>query len=136
AIRFVAETLGKHFSQILHRHCAQQLRMDSRHTVRAMGAGNSKVGHANFALGTLLDQTDALNPSLVSGKSASDLINQTTIDFVDDLQVTRQHSFKPDHGPFLKSFGQERVISVRQSPVSNVPSLIPSETPLIEQNPH
>src|SRR4029453_9399236 len=110
--------------------------MDGRDTVSAMRADDSKVGHPNFALGAFFYKAYTLNTSLIFGKTSSDLINQATIDFVDDLQVTRQHPFKPDDRPFLKSFGQERVISVGQSPLGKIPSLIPSETRFIEQNPH
>src|SRR4029453_1648867 len=110
--------------------------MDGRDTVSAMRADDSKVGHPNFALGAFFYKAYTLNTSLIFGKTSSDLINQATVDFVDDLQVTRQHAFKPDYRPFLKSFGQERVISGGESPFGKIPSLIPSETRFIEQNPH
>src|SRR4030095_5041494 len=110
--------------------------MDRRDAVSAMRANDGKVGHPNFPFRALFHETYSLNPSLISGKASSDLINQAMIDFVDDLQVTRQHPFKPDDRPFLKSFWQERVISVSQSPLGKVPSLIPSELRFIEQNPH
>src|SRR4029453_3771918 len=110
--------------------------MDGSDTVSAMRTDDSKVGHPNFAFWTLFHKTYSLNPFFISGKASSDLINQATVDFVDDLQVTRQHPFKPDDRPFLKSFGQEGVIRVGQSPLGKVPSLVPSETRFIEQNPH
>ena len=46
-------------------------------------------------LGTFLDKAYALNPSFISGKAFSDLIDQPAVDFVDDLQMTRQHLLKP-----------------------------------------
>src|SRR5262249_13593672 len=110
--------------------------MDRRDTVSAMRADDSKVGHPDLALWALFHETYSLNAVLISGKASSYLINQATIDFIDYFEVTGQHPFKPDDRPFLKSFGQERVISVGQSPSSKVPSLIPSEMHLIEQNPH
>src|SRR5262249_33732596 len=110
--------------------------MDRPDTVSAMGANDRKVGHANFALRTFFYKTYALKTSLVSGKASSNLINQATIDFVDYLQLTGQHPLKPDNRPFLKRLWQERVISIGQGPLSKVPSLIPTEMHLIEQNPH
>ncbi len=59
--------------------------MDSRDTVRAMGADDGKVGHSNLALGTFFYNAYALNTSFVFGKASSDLVNQAAIDFVDDI---------------------------------------------------
>ncbi len=110
--------------------------MNRRDTVGAMRADDSKVSHPNLALGTLFHETYALNPSLISGKALSDLINQATIDFVDDLQMTRQHALKPGERPLLESFGQQCVIGVGQSPLCKVPGLVPTEMCFIEENPH
>src|SRR4029077_19746067 len=99
-VGFVAETVGIQFGQVLDSHRAQQLGMDSRDTVSAMRANDGKVGHPNFAFWTLFHEACALNTSLIFGKASSDLINQAAIDFVDDLQMTREHSLKPDDWPF------------------------------------
>src|SRR5262249_17751345 len=106
AVGFVVETLGKQFGQVLDRNRAKQLRMNCRDTVGAMRTNDSKVGHSNLALSTLFHETYALNPSLISGETLSNFITQAAINFVDDLQVTWEHSLKPDERPLLKSFGQ------------------------------
>src|SRR5215469_8348828 len=110
--------------------------MNRRDTVGAVGTDDSKVRHPDLALRTLFHKTYLLNTALVPGKASSDVINQATIDFVDYLQVTGKHPLKPDDRPFLKRLGQQRVISIGQGPLSKVPSLIPTEVHLIEQNPH
>src|SRR6478752_8443465 len=110
--------------------------MNRSDTIGAMRANDGKVCHPNLAFGSLLDQTDPLHPSLVSRKTFSDFINQAAIDFVDDLQMTRQHDLKPTERPFFKSLREQRMIRVGQSPLGKIPSLVPAEMRFIEQNPH
>src|SRR5215475_6001539 len=110
--------------------------MDRRDTVSAMRADYSKVGHPDLTLGTLFYKAYAPKTSLILWKASSDLINQATIDLVDYLQMTGQHPLKPTDRPFLKCLWQQRVISIGQGPLSKIPSLIPTEMHLIEQNPH
>src|SRR5262249_1645907 len=100
--------------------------MDSCYTIRAMRAHDGKIGHANFALGTLFYKAYALNPSFILGKASSDLVNEAVIDFVNNLQMTRQHPLKPDERPFLESVRQESVISIGQSPLGKIPSFVPN----------
>src|SRR4029450_7330937 len=100
-IRLVAETLRKHFSQVLNCHCAQQLSVDSRDTVRAMRAHDGKVGHSNFAFGTLFYKAYALTTSLILGKASSDVINKAAIYFVNNLHMRRQDPRKANDWPFL-----------------------------------
>ena len=75
-------------------------------TVRAVRADDRQIGHANFALGALLDEAYALDAAFISGKTRSDLIEQAAIDLEDHLEVTRQHDLEPCERPFLESFGQ------------------------------
>ena len=55
--------------------------------------------------------------SLVAGEAGPNLIEQTPVNLKDDLQVTRQHHFKPRDRPFLERFGQQGVVRVRQRPL-------------------
>ena len=136
AVGLVAEAFGKHFSEIFDRRCAQQPRVNRRDTVGAVRADDRQVGHANLALGAFLDEAHALDASLVAGKTMPNLIEQTAIDLEDDLQMTRQHDLEPCERPFFESFGQQRVIGVRQSLLRKVPGFVPSEVRFVEQNPH
>ena len=95
AVGLVAETLGKHFGQVLDRHRAQQLGMNRGDAVGAVRADDRQVGHPNLALGAFLDEAYALDASLIAGKACSDLIKQAAIDLEDDLQMTRQHHLEP-----------------------------------------
>ena len=70
--------------------------MNRGDTVGAMRADDSQVGHANCLRSAPSSiEAHALNPSLVAGKTGSDLIKQAAIDLEDDLQMTRQHHLEP-----------------------------------------
>src|SRR5271166_3016440 len=114
----------------------QQGRMNGGDAVGTVRAGDRHVRHAHFALGTFLDQAHALNASLVPGKASPDGPEKAAIDLVDDLQVTRQHALEPGERPFLQCLGQQRVIGIGQSPLREVPRLVPAEMHVVEQNPH
>src|SRR5215813_1367789 len=110
--------------------------MNRRDTIGAMRANDREVGHPDLALCTLFHEAYALNPSLISGEPFSNFINQAAINFVDDLEMTREHSLKPDERPLLQSFGEPRMICIGQGPLGEVPSLVPTEMCFVEQNPH
>src|SRR5215813_1324499 len=110
--------------------------MNRGHTVRAVRADDSQVGHANLALRLLLDQADAPDTILVVGKAGSNIIQQAAIDLKDELQMTRQQELEPCDRPFFQSFGQQGMVRVRQSTLRQVPSLVPTEMCFVEQNPH
>ena len=79
--------------------------------------------------------TRATRPSS-PGKRVANVVEQAAIDLKDDLEVTRYQHLKPLDRPFLESFGQQRMVGVRQRSSRQVPGFIPSQLRLVEQNPH
>ena len=96
---------------------------------------------ARFAMRTclrraFLDQAHARDAALVAGEADPDGIEQAAVDLVDDLQVARQQHLEPRDRPFLQGFGQQGVVRVGQSPLREVPGLVPAEVRLVQQNAH
>src|SRR5215469_11338511 len=110
--------------------------MDSGYTVGAVRADNSEISHSNLARRPFLYQADAFNTTFVSREMDKHLVEKSTVDFVDDLELTRQKKFKPGDRPFLESLGQKGVIGVRQRFPGEIPSLAPSQVCIVEQNAH
>src|SRR6516165_6645655 len=110
--------------------------MNLGYTVGAVRAYDSEVGHTNVLGRVFLDQAHPADTIFIARKTSSDFIEQTPIDFEDDLQMTRQQSLEPGHGPFLQGLGQQRVIRVCKSLLSEVPRLIPSKLRIVEQYAH
>src|SRR5215475_13071243 len=101
--------------------------MDSRNSIRAMGAHDSKIGHADSALWVFLDQADSLGTSLISGEAQSNFVEQSSIDFVNNLQLPRQEHFEPRNRPLFECLGEQGMVGIGQSLSRQVPGLIPSE---------
>ena len=93
---------------------AQQLGVDGRHAVGAVRADDGQVGHADLALGALLDQAHARDAAVVAGEAGADVVEQAAVDLVDDLEVARQQHLEPGERPFLQRLGQQRVVGVGQ----------------------
>src|SRR5262245_6048896 len=83
-----------------------------------------------------LNQAHTLDSSLVTQVAAPNLIEQASIDLENDLQVAWQKSLKPLYRPFLQRFGQQGVVRIPESPLCEVPSLVPFQMCVVEQNPH
>lgn len=58
------------------------------------------------------------------------------IDLKDDLEVTREDSFKHADGPALQSFWEEGMVSVGKSPEANIPGLVPTQVFKVHENSH
>ena len=136
AVGLVAEALGEHLGQVLHRGRAQQRGVDRGHAVRAVRADDGEVGHADVLGRAFLDQAHARDAALVAGEAAPDVVEQAAVDLEDDLEVARQQHLEPRERPFLERLGQQRVVRVRERPLGEVPGLVPSEVRLVEQDPH
>src|SRR6202022_4577230 len=103
---------------------------------RAVRADDRQVHHSNLVLRTLLDQAEAADALLVARIAAPGIVEKAAIDFENDLQMSRQHLLKVVERPSFESLGQQRVVGVGQSPLRQIPGLVPSETRVIEQDPH
>ena len=108
--------------------------MNHRHAVRAMGADDGQIRHADFPATDLLNQTDAFHAALVAGKFCPHFIDQAPVDFVNEFQMARQQFFKPGDGPFFKGLGQQRMVRISQCPPGDVPGIIPAELGVIQED--
>ncbi len=106
--------------------------MDSGHAVGAVRANDRKIRHADFSLVALFNQAHALNAPFVTRESNTDIVEQPTVNLVDDLQLTGKKYLKPGHGPFLESLRQQRVICVGKGRLRQPPSLLPSQVRIIQ----
>src|SRR5262245_11875376 len=83
-----------------------------------------------------LDKAHGLNSAIVARKASPHVVEQPSIDFIDDLKLSRQKHLEPRYGPLLQRFGQQGVVGVRQHALRNVPSAVPVQSSLIEKNSH
>ena len=116
--------------------CAQQPGMDRRNAIGAVRAHDRQVCHADLVLRPFLDQAHSLDAGFVAGKAATHIVEETTVDLVDDLKLSRQHPLEVAQRPFLQRLGQQRVVRVGQGPPREVPRLLPPEMRLVEQDAH
>src|SRR5262249_19882903 len=118
--------------QLFNRDGPQQSGVNGGDTVRAMRAYDGQVGHANFALVAFLNEAGVGDASRVPWEPCADNLEQTLIDFIDDLEVPRQKSFEPTDRPFLECFGEERMVGVSQCFFGQMPGLVPTEVGFVK----
>ena len=136
AVGLVVEPLRKHVGQVFDRHRAQQPGVNRRHSIGAVRADDGQIGHPDFALGAFLDEAHAPHALLVARKPHSDRIEEAAIDLEDDLRAAWRQYLEPGERPFFERFGQQCVIGVGQSPLCDVPGLVPPQMSVVEQDPH
>ena len=73
---------------------AQQLGVDGRHAVGAVGADDGEVGHAHLLDRAFLDQAHPRRRGPRRRESAPHIVEKPAVDLVDDLQVPGQDSSK------------------------------------------
>ena len=113
-----------------------QLGMDLRHAVDMVAADNREVGHAYAPAMGFVDDGHALKPFGVAGEAVHDVLQEAVIDFIDDLQMTRQHGLEQAHRPGFQRFRHQGVIGVGEGAGGNVPGLIPVQTVDVHQQAH
>lgn len=104
---------------------AQKLRMNRRYAVGAMGADDRKMCHADFALWRVIDQAHAAQPRIVTRIEAANIIEKSTIDLVDDLQMPGDEQLEQLNWPALQGLGKQCVVGVSQRAQRQVPGLSP-----------
>ena len=92
--------------------------------------------HSDSLLGALLDQADAPHAILVAGVAGTDVVQESAVHLVDDLEMPGQNDFEETDRPGLQRFGQKCVVGIGQRPDSQVPGFVPSQSSLIEQDVH
>src|SRR5580658_9985952 len=92
--------------------------------------------HPNLSHATFLNQAHALNASEIVREALADLFQQPAIHLVDDLEVTRQQGFEPDHRPAFQGFRQQSVIRVGKGTLRDIPGKLPRQASFVQQDAH
>src|SRR5262249_9521067 len=103
---------------------------------RTVRSNDSEVGHTNLALAALFDKAHTRDAPLVAREPEANFVQKPPVDFIDDLQMPWDQYFEPRDGPFLKRFGQQRVIGVSECLLCQVPGLVPPQMSIIKQYSH
>ena len=91
AVGLVVEPIGEELGQVGHDGRPQQPGVDLGHAVGAVRADDRQVGHADALLRPLRDQADPRQTAVVAGITGADVVQETAIDLVDDLELPGQH---------------------------------------------
>src|SRR4051794_5072785 len=104
--------------------------------VRAVRAYDGQIGHPNLSGRTLLHKAHTLDAAFISGKLVPDIVQESAIDFIDDLKLPGQRDLEPRQWPLLKCLREQRVVCISQSLARDVPRVIPSQTGFVEKDSH
>ena len=74
--------------------------------------------------------------AVVCGVARADLVQETTVDLVDDLEVPRQQAPKSSTVHFSERLGQQRVVGVGERCARDLPRLVPVEPVDVDQQAH
>ena len=99
--------------------------MQGRDTIDRVAADACKMRHAHMALAGFVDEGHALDALFIAEKANAHLLEEMRVDFINDLQDSRQHAAEYLDGPALQCLRQQRVIGVGKSPARHVPCLPP-----------
>ena len=88
AISLIVESLRKNLGQVLYRRRTQQLGVNGGDAVSTVRADNRQIGHSDFSSIAFFDEAHPLNAPAVTRETAADIIEQSPIDLVDDLEMT------------------------------------------------
>src|SRR5207253_55814 len=71
-----------------------------------------------------------------AGVAGLNVVQEATVDLVDNLQVPRQHQLEQLHRPLLQGFGQQRVVGIGKRLYCEVPGFVPTKVSLVQKNAH
>src|SRR5215467_9581051 len=110
--------------------------MNSGNAVGTVRADDRKVCHTNLPYRPLFNKADALDAAFVTWESYSYFIEQPTINLVNDFELPWEKTLKPPCRPLLQGLGQQGMIGISQSFPGQLPSLVPSEVRVVDQDSH
>src|SRR6266436_794112 len=95
---------------------------------------------ARFAMRTclaaLFDQAHALNTSSIAREPCAHVIQKSSVNLEDDLQVPRQQQREPCKRPLFERLGEQGVVGVSERTLSETPRLVPTEVRFVEEDAH
>ena len=75
-------------------------------------ADDAEVRHPDVALAVLVDERHPLELLDVARIERADLLEEASVDLVDDLEMAREKTFHHRDGPLLKRLLKDRVVRV------------------------
>ena len=128
---------GNSRGEVGHGLRAEQLGVDGRDAVGAVGADDGQVRHPHLAAPAPSSiRLTRASLRLVAGVLRPHVVQEPAVDLVDDLQVPREQGLEQLDRPLLQGLGQQRVVGVGERADGQVPRLVPAELRLVEQDAH
>ena len=110
--------------------------MESCHAVHSKRTHDGEICHADHLAAAFFDKAHAGETSVVARPLHGNHAEETCVDFVNDLEVTRQELFEQADRPLFKSFRHERVVRISERVCHDVPSFVPFEVFDVEEDAH
>src|SRR3569833_3641559 len=109
--------------------------MQIRHPVVGVSADTSLVRHAHVTATILIDERHPYDPGFIAQEAYADLVEETRVDLVNDLEVSRQDLGEYRYGPVLQCLRQQRMVGIGKGPARDRPGSIPIQRVLIHEEP-
>ena len=110
--------------------------MKSCDTVHCKRADDRKISHTDHLFAAFLNERHTSQASGISRPLEGNLCKEASVDFVNDLEMTRQEFLKESDRPLFQSFGHERVVRVSKGTRHDVPSFVPFQAFVVQKNAH
>ena len=132
-IGLVIELIWIVLIEILQSAFLQNIGVQSCYAVNAKGANYSQTSHMNLAI---LNNGQLMNQILIPWILGTNLIEEATVNLVNNHVDTWQQILEQISIPLLQSLWQNGVVSVGYSVAGNIPGYIPIQTIIINKYPH
>ena len=132
-ISLVIELIWIVLIEILQSAFLQNIGVQSCYAVNAKGANYSQTSHMNLAI---LNNGQLMNQILIPWILGTNLIEEATVNLVNNHVDTWQQILEQISIPLLQSLWQNGVVGVGYSVAGNIPSYIPIQTIIINKYPH
>ena len=136
AVRLVVELFGPQFVEVLEERRLQEVAVEGGHAVHGERTHDGEVGHADHLAAAFLDEAHAGETGVVAGPLHADHAQEAGVDFVNDLEVTRQELFEQADGPLFEGFGHQGVVRVGERLGDDFPGVVPFHVFEVEEDAH
>ena len=137
AVGYVDEFFRPQFVEFRHQAGFQQFRMDFGHPVDFKGTDDRKVGHADDLVVAVArydgNFAQFVRPVAEFGFGKFD---EAAVDFIDDLQMPRQHPSHHPGRPDFQCFRQQGMVGVGKNFGSDFPGGVPGLSVNVDQLMH
>ena len=110
--------------------------MQFGHSIGRRRAYDAQVRHTHIPLAVLVDERHTLKTLYVSWILRGNLLQEATVDFIDNLQMARQQLLHHRHWPLLKRLRKNGMVGVASRAPRQIPSLVPSKSFVVDQDTH